>query len=278
MTGGPLATAIVSARNEERHIAECLGSLEAQTWRPLEIIVVDDGSSDRTAEIARSFGSVRLISGPHRGKARSVNGAAEQAGGEVLLFLDGDLVLEATYVERLVEPILSGQCVGTAHTNERVANPANAWAACYQAKAGLPPDRRLALSAAELAEGSIVFRAVRASEFRRVGGFDDIGYLDDQTLCPKLGVRARWVSETGCSHYNPETLGEVYAAGVWAAHSIAHLHGPRAIWHYQPLRSVPRALGDARTKRRPSLAVYDVVYDAGVCRGLLARLLSSRRP
>jgi len=277
VTGGRLASAIVSARNEERHIAECLRSLDAQTWRPLEIIVVDDGSTDRTAEIARSFRSVRLISGPHRGKARSVNGAAEQAGGEVLLFVDGDLVLDANYVERLVEPILSGQCVGTAHTNERVANPGNAWAACYQAKAGLPPDRRLALSAAALAEGSIVFRAVRASEFRRVGGFDDIGYLDDQTLCPKLGVRARWVGETGCAHYNPETLGEVYAAGVWAAHSIAHLHGPRAIWHYQPLLSVPRALGDAVGKRRPSLVAYDIVYDAGVCRGLLPRLFSSRR-
>ena len=231
--------------------------------------MVDDGSTDRTSEIVRSFASVRLVSHGHWGKARSVNGAAEAAAGEVLLFIDGDLVLEREYVERMVAPILAGTCVGTAHAVERVANPDNRWAACYQLKAGLPPDRRLVIGPAQVAEGSIVFRAVRASEFRRVGGFDDIGYLDDQTLCPKLGARARFVTDAGCSHYNAETLREVFAAGVWGAQSIARLHGRRALWRYQPLASLPRAVRAAVRARRASLALYDAAYEAGVCRGLL---------
>lgn len=271
---GTLVTVIVAARNEERHIGECLTSLLAQTYRPLEIIVVDDGSTDGTADVVRSFPTVRLISQPHRGKARSVNGGAQTAAGDVLLFVDGDLVLAPDYVERLAAPIRADECVGTAHATERVANPGNVWAACYQAKAGLPADRRLALGAAELAEGSIVFRAIRKSDFLRVGGFDDVGYLDDQTLFPKLGVRARWVGEAACSHYNAETLGEVFAAGVWSAHSIAVLHGLKALRHYQPLFSVPRAVLAAARKKRPALAVYETVYEAGVCWGLLRRLLA----
>ncbi len=274
MTGGVLATVILAARNEARHIAECLRAVQGQTWQPLEIIVVDDGSTDRTAEIARSFPRVRVISHPNMGKARSVNDAARQAAGEILIFLDGDLVVAPDYVERLVAPIIAGECIGTGHGTERVANAGNTWAACYQARAGLLPDRRLNLGAAQLAAGSVVFRAVRKADFLRVGGFDDIGYLDDQTLAPKLGVRARWVTEASCSHYNPETLTEVWAAGVWAGHSIAHLHGPKAAWRYQPIVSALRAIGEARAKRRPALAVYATVYDSGVWWGLVRRLLT----
>jgi glycosyltransferase involved in cell wall biosynthesis len=276
MTDRLPATAIVAARNEERHIAECVVSLLEQTWRPLEILVVDDGSTDRTAEIVRSFAAVRLLSQPHGGKARAVNAAAAVAQGDVLLFVDGDLVLDPDYVERLVAPIAAGECVGTAHATERVANPRNVWAACYQVRAGLPADRRLALSDAQLAEGSIVFRAIRASEFRRVGGFDDVGYLDDQTLFPKLGVRARWVSEAACAHYNAETLGEVFAMGVWGAHSIFVLHGSRALLSYLPLLSLLRAIRAAFRARRPCLAVYEAVYEAGVWSGLLRRLATGR--
>jgi len=271
---GVLATVIVAARNEERHIAECLRSLGAQSWRPLEVIVVDDGSTDRTAEIVRSFPDVRLISQPHRGKALAVNGAAESARGEVLLFADGDLVLAPDWVARLVEPIVAGACVGTAHATERVANPHNRWAACFQLSAGLPIEQRLQLDARALAEGSVVFRAIRAADFRRVGGFDDIGYLDDQTLFPKLGVRARWVPEAACAHYNPETLREVFGSGVWGAQSVLYLHGRKALLHYQPFSTLARAAGAAIRRRHAPLFVYRTVYETGVCWGLL----TSRRP
>jgi len=277
MSGNALVSAIVAVHNEERHIGECLRSLLAQTYRPLEIIVVDDGSTDRTADVVRRFETVRLIPQAQGGRARAINHGVEAAGGEVVVFLDGDLLFGPDYVERLARPILAGEVAGTAHGTEHVANPENVWAACLQAKAGLPADRRLMLTPAQLAEGSIVFRAIRTSEFRRVGGFDDFGYLDDQTLFPKLGTRARWVTEATCSHYNPERLREVWAAGVWGAQSIARLHGLKALWRYQPLLSLPRALAEARSKRRISLVVYDCVYDAGVSWGLVHQLLTGRR-
>ena len=277
MTRAALVTAVVAVYNEERHIGDCLGSLLSQTYQPLEIIVVDDGSTDRTADIVRRFETVRLLSRSHGGRARSLNGGVAAAGGEVVLFVDGDLVLKPDYVEQLARPILVGECVGTAHATEYVANPENVWARCLQSKAGLPPDRRLMLGPPQLAEGSTVFRAIRTSEFLRVGGFDDTGYLDDQTLFPKLGGRARWVSEAACAHQNPDRLREVWSAGVWGAQSIVRLHGFKALLHYLPLVSIPRALVLAVRARRPALAVYETVYEGGVWWGL-TRLLVSGRP
>jgi glycosyltransferase involved in cell wall biosynthesis len=271
-----LVTAIVAAYNEERHIGECVASLLAQRYAPLDILVVDDGSTDHTVEAVPAHLRVQVLRRAHAGKAPAVNAAAEAARGEILLFLDGDLVLDPDYVRTLVAPILSGEETGTAHGTELVANPQNRWARCLQAKAGLPPDRRLALTDAQVAAGSIVYRAVRRDDFIRVGGFDDTGYLDDQTLFPKLGRRARFVPEAVCHHYNPERLSEVLAAGVWGAHSILLLHGPRALLHYLPPLSLARALRAGRRARSPERVLYDFVSECGIFWGLLVRTIHRR--
>jgi glycosyltransferase involved in cell wall biosynthesis len=266
-----LVSAIVAAYNEERHLGECLASLRAQTYAPLEIVVVDDGSTDGTAAVAAGVPGVRLLRRAHGGKARAVNAAAETTGGEVLLFLDGDLVFAPDYVALLVAPILSGVAIGASHGTELVANPRNRWAACWQARAGLPPDRRLVLTPQQIAEGSIVYRAVRRSEFLRVGGFDDIGYLDDQTLFPKLSLRAAYVPEAACRHYNPERLAEVFAAGVWGAQSILHLHGRAALVTYFPLFSLFHAVREGVRTWSATRFAYEFVYELGVFSGLLRR-------
>lgn len=269
----PLVTAIVAVYNEKRHIAECLESLRRQTYAPLEVIVTDDGSTDGTAAIVARIPEVRLLRRPHQGKAPAVNAAAREARGEILLFLDGDLVYEPGYLAALVAPITAEQEIGTAHATEFVANPENRWARCLQDHAGLPPDRRLAFTSQEIAEGSIVFRAIRRADFLRVGGFDDTGYLDDQTLFPKLGRRARFVPEAVCHHYNPERLREVFAAGVWGAHSILLLHGPRALLHYLPPLSLARALRSGQLARSADRIMYEVVSECGIFWGLLVRTI-----
>jgi glycosyltransferase involved in cell wall biosynthesis len=88
---------IVPARNEEASLGTCLESLVAQTPLPFEIIVVDDHSTDRTREIARSFPSVRVIeAGPlpegWTGKNNAVVTGAREARAEWLLFTDADTV------------------------------------------------------------------------------------------------------------------------------------------------------------------------------------------
>jgi cellulose synthase/poly-beta-1,6-N-acetylglucosamine synthase-like glycosyltransferase len=95
----PLVSAIIPARNEERELAGCLASVQAQSYPNLEILVVDDRSTDRTGAIARAMaaedGRVRALSVASlpegwTGKSHALHVAAAQARGEWLWFLDAD--------------------------------------------------------------------------------------------------------------------------------------------------------------------------------------------
>ena len=93
----PELSIIVPARNEEASLGDCLESLTAQTGVAFEIIVVDDGSTDHTREIAQSFAKVRVLSpGPlpdgWTGKNNAVIAGAKEARAQWLLFTDADTV------------------------------------------------------------------------------------------------------------------------------------------------------------------------------------------
>ena len=97
----PDVSIIVPARNEEANIGDCLKSLTSQTGVVFEIIVVDDGSTDRTREIAQSLARVRVISPEPllkdttkawTGKNNAVLAGAKEAHGRWLLFTDADTV------------------------------------------------------------------------------------------------------------------------------------------------------------------------------------------
>ena len=93
----PEVSIIIPARNEEVCLADCLQSLVTQTGVAFEIIVVDDGSTDCTREIAQSFAGVRVISpGPlpegWTGKNNALVAGVKEARGEWLLFTDADTV------------------------------------------------------------------------------------------------------------------------------------------------------------------------------------------
>jgi glycosyltransferase involved in cell wall biosynthesis len=93
----PEVSIIVPARNEEASLGDCLESLTSQTGVAFEIIAVDDGSTDRTREIAQSFAKARVISAGllpdgSTGKNNAVIAGAKEARAQWLLFTDADTV------------------------------------------------------------------------------------------------------------------------------------------------------------------------------------------
>lgn len=90
-SGNPLISVIMPAFNAEDHIAEALASVYAQSVQDVEIIVINDGSTDGTAELVRrDFPDVRVISTSNGGVARARNRGIAEARGEFVAFLDAD--------------------------------------------------------------------------------------------------------------------------------------------------------------------------------------------
>ncbi|HEV8417024.1 MAG TPA: glycosyltransferase [Bryobacteraceae bacterium] len=90
--GAPaLVTVVIPAYNAERHIAEALEGVLRQTYRPVEIVVVDDGSTDATAETVRRFGPrVRFATQANAGAGAARNRGVAMATGRYIAFLDAD--------------------------------------------------------------------------------------------------------------------------------------------------------------------------------------------
>ena len=85
-------TVIVIVHNGERYLGDALRSIQAQSYRPREIIVVDGQSTDRTAEIARAFSGVGYLMQPDRGISNAYNTGIVHAQGELTAFLSQDLL------------------------------------------------------------------------------------------------------------------------------------------------------------------------------------------
>lgn len=96
---------LVPAYNEAVGIEAALRSLQTTSFRgDVEIVVVDDGSTDRTAEIAEMIEGVRVIRKPNGGKASALNAGIEASAHEILVLLDGDTIFLPETLDALVEP------------------------------------------------------------------------------------------------------------------------------------------------------------------------------
>ena len=96
----PLVSILITAYNAEDTIAYTLESAIAQTWQRKEIIVVDDGSTDSTAEVAGRFKEVRVVSTENYGLSGAQNNAFPLSQGDYIQYLDADDLLAPDKIER----------------------------------------------------------------------------------------------------------------------------------------------------------------------------------
>lgn len=207
---------IIPAFNEEKSIKECLVTLLNQKYPDYEIIVVDDGSTDRTKLVVQSLKSklIHFHEQNHEGAGAARNLGAKYAKGEILVFVDADMTFEKVFIKKLVAPIISKKANGTFSKDEFVSNWSNIWSRCWNWNFNLPSRRRLPKNYPDRQK---VFRAILKSKFHKVGGFTPGGYTDDWSLSEKLHEMAVNAEGARFYHRNPDSLGEVFTQARWAA-------------------------------------------------------------
>lgn len=107
-----LVSVIVPAYKVERYLPDCIGSIRQQTYRNLQIILIDDGSPDGCGQIcdasAGEDSRIQVIHQPNGGVGAARNAGLEAAGGEYICFVDGDDMIEKNMVECVVKELEDG--------------------------------------------------------------------------------------------------------------------------------------------------------------------------
>jgi cellulose synthase/poly-beta-1,6-N-acetylglucosamine synthase-like glycosyltransferase len=118
----PPISVIIPAHNEEENIKDVLESLIVSDYDKKEIIVVDDGSIDKTYDIVKNFSKkypVKLLKGKHQGKAKAVNLAMKAAKNDYLVIVDADTTVNKDTLKNLLQPFQEDKVAAVA-SNTRI--------------------------------------------------------------------------------------------------------------------------------------------------------------
>ncbi|MGH7820480.1 MAG: glycosyltransferase, partial [Candidatus Binatia bacterium] len=196
----PKVSVVICSYDAERTIDACLDSLLDLDYRPLEVIVVDDGSTDRTLEIARRY-PFRVIHQENRGLSAARNAGIEAATGDIVAFTDSDCVVDPQWLSYLVGAMERNGWAAAGGPNLPPAE-AETVASCVAAAPGGPTHVLVDDEIAEHVPGCNM--AFRRDALLEVGGFDPryTAAGDDVDLCWRL-------QDEGCA------IGFSPAAMVW---------------------------------------------------------------
>ncbi len=215
---------IIPAYNAEATIGGAIGAVLAQSYAgPVELIVVDDGSTDATRGIVCSFPDVRYFFQENMGPASARNRGAREAVGDVLFFTDSDCRPEANWLAKMSEGF-NGPLVGAVAGSYGIANQEKALARVIHAEIRF---RHLKLMPEyPRAFGSYNF-AISAGLFRQLGGFN-VSYRrasgEDNDLSYRVlrsGSKIRFIKDACVAHYHQHLAGhylrEQFRHGFWRA-------------------------------------------------------------
>jgi GT2 family glycosyltransferase len=180
----PRVSVVVCTHNGQETLSECLGRLEALTYPDFEVIVVCDGSRDRSAEIAREHG-VRLVETEHRGLSHARNAGITRASGEIVAFLDDDAYPDSDWLHYVAASLRVNGHVGVGGPNIP-PDDEGLVADCVAAAPGGPIHVLISDREAEHVPGCNM--AFRKSALEEIGGFDERFRVagDDVDVCWRL--------------------------------------------------------------------------------------------
>jgi glycosyltransferase involved in cell wall biosynthesis len=196
----PLVSTIIPTFNRASLLRNAIDSVQQQTYRNVEIIVVDDGSTDGTQAALKAYGeSVRVIVQDNAGPAIARNRGIEAAGGDIVAFLDSDDVWRRTKLERQVRLLQRvGDSVPCCLCNATMVSSGGDEEPTFHYSDLTPSlDEGVWENVAEvLATRFVLFTqtiAIRRTVLERIGGFDEtLPFLEDYELPLRLSLEGPW--------------------------------------------------------------------------------------
>ena len=161
----PRVSIVIPTYNSEKTLPICLESIKRQTYKNIEVIVVDNFSTDRTVEIAKKYGARVYIKGSERSAQK--NYGALKAKGEFVYFIDSDFVLHSKVVEECVQLVRQGYDAVNVLNVSYPKTSLIAKARFYE---------RLSYYGSNVYEAA---RFMRRSIFMKIGGFDEGLYANE---------------------------------------------------------------------------------------------------
>jgi glycosyltransferase involved in cell wall biosynthesis len=208
----PLVSVIIPAYNRAATIARSIDSVLAQGYRPIEVIVVDDGSTDQTVEVIRGYGEqVTLIRQSNGGPSSARNTGATQAKGEIIAFLDSDDTWKTQKLERQIDLMVrAGSKVPCCICNATLISEDGTSRNSFEVS-GVDcelPEGYWLNPAPIIATRFVLFNqvvSIRREAFESVGGFNEsMRLLEDHDLAFRLSLLGPWafISEPLVEKYN----------------------------------------------------------------------------
>lgn len=212
----PLISIIVPGKNEGKHIYKLTRSLNEQTYKNFELIIVDDGSDDQTELICRDLERNGLIdlfirNEVRGGKASGANTALRYSRGEIVVHLDADCSYDYDAIEKIIVPFFYDDRIGAVGGNVQVRNFKTSMATTLQAieyahSIGVGRIVTSELGIYRVVSGA--FGAFKREALERVGGWDIGPGLDGDITVKfrKMGYRIFFQPEAMCLTSAPDTF------------------------------------------------------------------------
>lgn len=196
----PLVSVIIPTYNRAGTIAKAVSSVLAQTYREIEVIIVDDGSTDDTPAVLDGYGTrIRVIRQSNAGPSAARNRGAAEARGEYLAFLDSDDEWLPEKIERQVRLMeCGGSDVCCCVTNCELEDSSGRRTTSFELAglAGAPEAGYLLNPGEILTTRFLLYNQVvmiPMAVFQNVGGFHkDLWQLEDHHLALRLAIRGEW--------------------------------------------------------------------------------------
>ncbi|MBI2034164.1 MAG: glycosyltransferase family 2 protein [Candidatus Levybacteria bacterium] len=275
---------IISAHNEEQYIEKCIVSLFSQALLPSEIIVIDDGSSDKTWNILYKLRNAvakkniiyKIYKKNHIGQSKARNYGTKRSSGDILVFPDADMYFDKNYIDLLIKPIIDKKSIASFTKDEHVSNTENIWSQCWSINSYLPFHKRMPDNTSDKTNN---IRAIKRKFFFKAGGFSDVGFNNDITILDKLNLPKGSFAAHGavCFHNNPASLSKVFFSARYRGRGGAE-PGLENFLRYSILNSLRRGIIDGLRYKKPQFLIFKLVFDFGFFSGLLEKKYMKKPP